>query len=124
MFISFLEPITDEPKSEKEFHPPPVYNTLEPPPDDNEDDYDDNIESRSSEAWKHPTWLPLKSINTVEAPVSGHPREAEKVSPTGAGRLQEYVNTAFVWASRVSRRPWVEMSAYESVRSASTVALL
>ncbi|KAJ7382044.1 hypothetical protein OS493_037532 [Desmophyllum pertusum] len=44
------EPITDEPKSEKEFHPPPVYNTLEPPPDDNEDDYDDNIESRSSEA--------------------------------------------------------------------------
>ena len=28
--------------------------------------------------------------NTVEAPVSGHPREAEKVSATGAGRLQEY----------------------------------
>ena len=25
--------------------------------------------------------------STVEAPVSGHPREAEKVSATGAGRL-------------------------------------
>ena len=33
---------------------------------------------------------------TVEAPVSGHPREAEKVSATGAGRLQECVNTEFV----------------------------
>ena len=36
--------------------------------------------------------------NIVEAPVSGHPREAEKVSATGAGRLRECVNTEFVWA--------------------------
>ena len=28
-----------------------------------------------------------KGTNTVKAPVSGHPREAEKVSATGAGRL-------------------------------------
>ena len=34
--------------------------------------------------------------STVEAPVSGHPREAEKVSATGAGRLRECVNTEFV----------------------------
>ena len=33
---------------------------------------------------------------TVEAPISGHSREAEKVSATGAGRLQEYVYTEFV----------------------------
>ena len=32
----------------------------------------------------------------MEAPVSGHTREAEKVSATGAGRLQECVNTEFV----------------------------
>ena len=30
---------------------------------------------------------------TVEAPVSGHPREAEKVSATGADDLRECVNT-------------------------------
>ena len=30
--------------------------------------------------------------NTVEAPVSGHLREAEKVSATGADRLRESVN--------------------------------
>ena len=29
--------------------------------------------------------------STVEAPVSGHPREAEKVSATGADRLRECV---------------------------------
>ena len=34
-------------------------------------------------------------LNTVKAPVSGHPREAEKVSTTGAGRLWECVNTDF-----------------------------
>ena len=33
---------------------------------------------------------------TVEALVSGHPREEEKVSETGAGRLRECVNTEFV----------------------------
>ena len=33
---------------------------------------------------------------TVEA--SGHPREAEKVSATGGGRLRKCVNTEFVWA--------------------------
>ena len=35
-------------------------------------------------------------INTVKAPVSGHPREAEKASATGAGRLRECVNTEFI----------------------------
>ena len=36
-------------------------------------------------------------INTVKAPISGHPWEAEKVSTTGTGHLQECVNyTEFV----------------------------
>ena len=35
-------------------------------------------------------------LSTVEAPVSGHPLEAEKVSTTGAGRLRECVNTELV----------------------------
>ena len=35
-------------------------------------------------------------LGTVEAPVSGHPREAENVSATGAARLWECVNTEFV----------------------------
>ena len=35
-------------------------------------------------------------ITTVEAPVSGHTRETENLSGTGAGRLQECVNTEFV----------------------------
>ena len=35
-------------------------------------------------------------IDTVEAPVSGHPRETEKVSATGTGHLRECVNTEFV----------------------------
>ena len=39
---------------------------------------------------------PFKLSVTVEAPVSEHPREAEKVSATGAGHLQECVNTEFV----------------------------
>ena len=34
--------------------------------------------------------------STVEAPVSGHHRKAEKVSATGAGRLRICVNTEFV----------------------------
>ena len=38
----------------------------------------------------------LIKLITVEAPVSGHPREAEKVSATGAGRLRKCVNTEFV----------------------------
>ena len=42
-------------------------------------------------AWK-------RTGHAVEAPVCGHPREAEKVSATGAGRLRECVNTEFVWA--------------------------
>ena len=33
---------------------------------------------------------------TVEASISGHPREAEKLSATGAGRLRECANTEFV----------------------------
>ena len=37
-------------------------------------------------------------LHAVEAPVSGHPREVEKVSATWAGRLRECVNyTEFVW---------------------------
>ena len=32
-----------------------------------------------------------KIFNTVEALVSGHPRDAKKVSVTGAGRLRENV---------------------------------
>ena len=35
---------------------------------------------------------------TVEAPVSGHPQEAEKVPATGAGRLRDCLNTEFVGA--------------------------
>ena len=34
----------------------------------------------------------LLEAATVEAPVSGHHREAERVSTTGAGQLQEYIN--------------------------------
>ena len=60
---------------------------------------------------------------TVEAPVSGNPREVEKVSETGAGRLRKCVNAelefkrGFVKAA-VSR----ELSAYErmSAQKAST----
>ena len=37
-----------------------------------------------------------KHLDTVEAPVSGHPWETEKVSATGAGRLRECVKTEFV----------------------------
>ena len=33
-----------------------------------------------------------KNGNTVEAPVSVHPRKAVKMSATGAGRLRECVN--------------------------------
>ena len=32
------------------------------------------------------------SQSTVDAPVRGHPREAEEVSAAGAGRLRECVN--------------------------------
>ena len=38
----------------------------------------------------------VKVKDTVKAFVSGHPREAEKMSATGAGRLRECVNTEFV----------------------------
>ena len=38
--------------------------------------------------------------NTMEALVSGHPREVKKVSITGAGRLRECKNTEFVWELR------------------------
>ena len=33
---------------------------------------------------------------TVEVAISGHPRESERVSTTGAGPLRECVNTEFV----------------------------
>ena len=36
------------------------------------------------------------ALSTVEAPVRGYPREAEKVSATRTGRLRECVNTEFV----------------------------
>ena len=36
------------------------------------------------------------NANLVEAPVSRHPRKAEKVSITGTGCLQDCVNTEFV----------------------------
>ena len=42
------------------------------------------------------TTLKLMGSITVEALVRGHPREAEKVSATVAGRLRECVNTEFV----------------------------
>ena len=42
------------------------------------------------------TALTNQVIHAVEAPVSGHPREAEKVSETGAGRLRECINTECV----------------------------
>lgn len=37
-----------------------------------------------------------KSINSVEAPVSGHPWGAEKVSVTGAGHSPEQAKTKFL----------------------------
>ena len=39
-------------------------------------------------------------IHTVEALVSGHPRDAKKVFVTGAGHLQEFKITKFVWELR------------------------
>ena len=39
-------------------------------------------------------------MSTVEALVSGHPRDAKKVSVTEAGRLRECKNTEFVWELR------------------------
>ena len=38
--------------------------------------------------------------NTVEALVSGHPRDVKKVSITGAGCLRETKNTEVVWELR------------------------
>ena len=38
----------------------------------------------------------MKTTNTVEALVSGHPRGATKVSVTGAGHFRECENTEFV----------------------------
>ena len=39
-------------------------------------------------------------IHTVEALVSGHPRDAKNVFVTGAGHLREFENTEFVWELR------------------------
>ena len=39
-------------------------------------------------------------IHTVEALVSGHPWDAKNVFVTGAGHLQEFKNTVFVWELR------------------------
>ena len=42
------------------------------------------------------SWPNKKNIiHTVESPVSGHTRDAEKVSATGAGRLRECENSEF-----------------------------
>ena len=38
-----------------------------------------------------------EKLIAVEAPVSGHPRDAKKVFVPGAGRLRECKNTEFVW---------------------------
>ena len=53
------------------------------------------------------------NTTTVKAPVSGHPREAEKVSATGVSRLRECVNTVeALWADTLVsgqlylRPPW------------------
>ena len=35
-------------------------------------------------------------VSTLEAPVSGHPRDGKKVPVNGAGRLRELKNTEFV----------------------------
>ena len=37
---------------------------------------------------------------TMEALISGHPRDVKKVSIPGAGRLRECKNTEFVWELR------------------------
>ena len=59
-------------------------------------------------------------MNTVEALVSGHPREAEKVLETGAGRLRECVHTEFVEFKRSFLKAAVsKVVPYESVRSES-----
>ena len=42
-------------------------------------------------------------INTVEALVSGHPRDAKKVFATGTGRLREWFSYA---ATRGERVKW------------------
>ena len=50
--------------------------------------------SRSEMKWdRH---YPVSVQNTVEALVSGHHRDAKKVSITKAGRLRECENTEFV----------------------------
>ena len=43
---------------------------------------------------------PVSVQNAVEALVSGHHRDAKKMSITGAGRLRECENTEFVWELR------------------------
>ena len=43
--------------------------------------------------WKPKKMVHVKNYYTVEAPISGHPLEAEKVSATRAGRLGECVST-------------------------------
>ena len=47
--------------------------------------------------------LHLQFSSTVDAPVSGHSRDAEIVSVTGADRLPELVNTKFVWELKEKR---------------------
>ena len=50
--------------------------------------------SRSEMKWdRH---YPVSVQNTMEALVSGHHRDAKKMSITGAGRLRECENTEFV----------------------------
>ena len=61
--------------------------------------YYENVNSKPNRAPQSEipeTKWPHVSSPDSEAHVSGHPREAEKVSATGAGRLREYVNTEFV----------------------------
>ena len=74
--------------------------------------------SNSVTSWSVCKWILLSS--TVEAPLRGHPRAAEKVFVSGTGRLREFKNTEFVYELSKTgvlwRWPWVELSAYQTVR--------
>lgn len=51
--------------------------------------------------------------NRVEALVTRHPRDSNKVFVTGAGCLGECKNTEFVWGLRKTCFFEIELSAYE-----------
>ena len=67
--------------------------------------------------------LLLLFFNIVEDPVSGQPREAEKVYTTGAGRLRECVNTECV-SELEFKRGFVKAAVSRYVRLRGRVSAL